>query len=215
VEKMDVNIYPATFGAREIVAVVEVYVALVVLAYKFDEEELVEWCEKFQEEEDETPQAGFMRLVECLKISDESRTFWKEYFVQRKEEHVQDSSDPFAQFKNYQADRLAEERKYMATYMERYAHAGGFEPTPIKKLYALALADDHTRSTSKRSVAEDWLSKVRGEIKVNEAREIGENMDVDGKEVQSPDLDERNERARMWTDEREKEKDLVLTDNTA
>jgi hypothetical protein len=40
-------------------------------------------------------------------------------------------------------------------------------------------------------------------------------MDVDGKEVQSPDLDERNERARMWTDEREKEKDLVLTDNTA
>jgi hypothetical protein len=113
-------------------------------------------------------------------------------------------TEPFHPLHTYIARTLSAQRTYIPTFLARYNTAGGFYPTPTKKVYALMLADEHVRrkGTGLKTVKgnQEWLDREKERVRVEDVNKWEEDVDV--RALRTPELSvgERGERA-AWVRE--------------
>jgi hypothetical protein len=185
ISSLDILGHRSTLNLESLLAYTELIASLLQLALKSTPAYLAHWLENFRaytQAIPDQPLYGFTKLLAALETSDESRTALSKDLdpiflhtnIKQKHNSVSLHFDPFGPIRQHVTYALQRERNYIPNFIERYDRAGGFHPTPGRKLYALLQQDEQNRKVKKvdgKMKAEAWLEGLR-DVWVEDAREI-------------------------------------------
>jgi hypothetical protein len=206
VSSISLHSYRSTRDITELIAYTELISNLLNLAYTSTQ-----------------PLSGFQHLLEKLKISKESTTYWTTKLQAldstsdpTKKPPPPSRIDPFHSLKERIIVKLRTERAYIPIFIKRYNEAGGFYPTTGRKLHALMVVDEYkhpitrieqkgqgkNQKKGKSSLNKNLLNGL-DEVRIGDAWDKGE--DLDGRVRKSPGVDEeRVMETAKWVDNMQK-----------
>lgn len=232
VQALEFPAFRSEIKAEDILAYTELVTSLLCLANELSMGEMVAWVEKFRErvspdtptpttfpdpEPDQTN--GFTHLLALLHISPSSRSYFNTYIAQLYPPTSTTANPPttnldediFAPLLTHIHAHASFQKAHIPTYISRYTAAGGFMPTPAKKLYALMIAGEHaqrkTRSFAggrgakgkevQRKKEVEWMSSVKDTVRIGDAVEL-EGEGEGGKARKTPARELSNEEIERW-----------------
>jgi hypothetical protein len=208
---MSIPSYPSTTSTPHLLAYTSLIASLLSLATTHSHPNLLTLLAAYRSTSPPNPLSAFTGLLTTLHIPEPAKLFWTQHlhplFTETPETHDSLTSSssssytqppsPFTPLETHLAQTYTAQRAYMPTFIARYTQAGGFAPTPGKKLYALLLADEHARrDKTSREVRgdEEWLEGVRDRVKAGEAWEGDPGLDERGRKTPELKGKERAER---------------------
>jgi hypothetical protein len=215
ISSLNILAHRSTLNPDSLLAYTELVASLLQLALKRTPASLARWLEAFRASTQALPDQplyGFTKLLKELGISEESRTSLSKDLdpiflhtnTKQRYPSVSLHIDPFAPIRQHINYTLQRERDHIPEFVERYDRAGGFHPTPSRKLYALLQQDEQNRKVKKvdgTKKAEGWLDGLR-DAWVEDAREIELELEEDregGRKTPEMSEEERNMRmGRVW-----------------
>lgn len=194
--------YPSTTNPAGILAYTELLASLLSLSSSSSTKQVLTWIDKFRSSTPPTPDSspavnGFKHLLSMVHISPGTQTYFDTYFQEMcfpppaipATATPNDEGDIFAPLLAHLAYQRFAEIAHIPTYIARYTAAGGFAPTPPKKLYALMVAEEHWRRKAGRAGnevgrgEERWMDSVKNKVGVDDAVEVC----VEGKGKKTPE----------------------------
>jgi hypothetical protein len=208
--------YNSTTNISELLAYTELLASLLNLATQYSHTKLLRLLETHRETTSTIPNyplRSFDQLMSTLGISNTSKAFWTTHLHPLFHPAPQNTNisltsdlltDPFHPLHTHIARTLSAQRTYIPTFLARYTSAGGFYPTPTKKVYALMLAEEHVcrKDMGLKTVRgnEEWLNGVEKRVRVGDVNEWEESLDARALRTPELSVQERGERE-AWVGE--------------